>query len=119
MIHQSITWSTDISKAPKGDTVNVPFTTMVKGEPQARTRQEHQTVKILALTNCGMVVSSYWIPPKKGATGVVTDVGRWSGFNPGSDPVLWAPWPDAEQLTQTYAAIKSADDFLAHSEQDA
>lgn len=119
MIHQSITWSDDISKAPKGEMIDVPFTTMVKGEPQARTRQEHQTVKILALTNCGMVVSSYWIPPKKAATGVVVDPGRWSGFNPGSNPVLWAPWPDAETLTRTYNVIKSVDVTLPHSEGDA
>ncbi|NTA27436.1 hypothetical protein [Allorhizobium ampelinum] len=100
MITTQLTWSTDISKAPKGDYVTTNYTVLVKGQPQERTRTEHVPTKILALTNCGMVVSTYWRPAEYAKTveNHVLNGDCWSGFSRGTSPVMWTAWPDAKEL---------------------
>ncbi len=103
MITTHLHWSSDISAAPKGEMVTTPYTIMVKGEPKERTRTEHVPVKILALTKCGKVVSTYWL------LGTAYGAGRWSGLADGESPLLWALWPDAAELAGSVAAIDAVE----------
>ena len=111
MITTHLHWSSDITKAPKGEMVTTPYHQMVKGQAVERSRTEHVPTKILAVTNCGKVVSTYWIPAKHNASGAVLDGDRWSGFNRGDKPLLWAPWPDAAELAASHHAITSVGDW--------
>ena len=104
-------WSPDMTKAPRGEMVTSTYQTMVKGKPHEATKTEHVATKILALTKCGKVVSTYWMPGKKTASGGVLDAARWSGLATGETPVLWAPWPDAAELAASHAAITSVGDW--------
>jgi hypothetical protein len=94
MIHTYLNWSTDISKAPHGEMVTTTQTVLVKGQPQERQRFDHVPTKILALTKCGKVTPTYWIPGKEGTL----DGERWSGLNRGEAPLAWCAWPDADEL---------------------
>lgn len=108
MIHTHLQWSDDIAKAPKGETVTTTTSVLVKGKPVKRERTEHVPVKILALTNCGNVIATYWMPASKHTlNGVVLDGDRWHGFNRGQSPLLWALWPDAAELSASLAAINA------------
>lgn len=113
MITTTSTWSTDISKAPKGRHVETTRQVTVKGEMVDRTISTFVPDKIMALTNCGKIIESQWIPPRLTATGSVLDGDRWSGLNRGSEPVAWALWPDAEALEATISAKRAADDRMA------
>jgi hypothetical protein len=113
MITTFSTWSTDISKAPKGRNVETTRLVTVKGETVERTISAFVADQILALTSCGMIIQSQWVPPRLTATGSVLDGDRWSGFNRGDEPVAWALWPDAEALEATIAAKRAADDRMA------
>lgn len=108
MFETVLTWSSDMTTAPKGEYVTTTRTILVKGEPQTRSSKEHVPTKIMALTNCGKVVSTYWIPGKYTASGSILDGDRWSGFNRGSVPVLWAHWPDADDLLAHTKAEEAA-----------
>lgn len=118
MITTHLKWSDDISKAPKGEYVTTTYQTMVKGKPHEVTKTEHAPTKILALTKCGKVVSTYWLPAKQTASGALLDGGRWSGLATGEEPLRWALWPDAAELIATHEALKAAG-ALAYAEEDA
>ena len=118
MIHTHLHWSSDIASAPKGEMVATTYQTMVKGKPHLVTKTEHVTQKILALTSCGKVVSTYWLLPKVSGSGALLDGGRWSGFGTGETPLLWALWPNSTELLATHEALKTAD-ALAYAEEDA
>lgn len=108
MIHTHLQWSDDIANAPKGETVTTTTSVLVKGKPVEREKTEHVPVKILALTNCGKVVQTYWMPPSKFTQGgEVLDGDRWWGFGHGRSPILWALWPDAAELSASLAAINA------------
>lgn len=108
MITTRLHWSDDISKAPKGEYVTTTYQTMVKGKPHEVTKTEHVPTKILALTKCGKVVDTRWIPAKHTASGAVLDGDRWSGFNRGDAPLRWALWPDAAELVKSHEAQSRA-----------
>lgn len=96
MTTTSIHWSTDMTKAPRGENVPRIMQVMVKGEAKEQTRYDFVPTRILALTKCGKVVPTYWIPGKAGTL----DGERWSGLNRGEQPLAWAAWPDADELTK-------------------
>ena len=104
MITTHLHWSSDISAAPKGEMVTTPYHQMVKGEAKERSRTEHVPTKILALSSCGKVVVTYWIPEKQTQSGSILSHGHWSGFAErpeyGGGPVLWAAMPDPNELKQ-------------------
>lgn len=119
MITTHLHWSSDITKAPRGEMVTTPYHQMVKGQPVERSRTEHVPTKILALTNCGKVISTYWMPASKHTlNGEVLDGDRWHGFNRGQSPLLWALWPDASELAASLSTVEAID-VLAFSEVDA
>lgn len=97
-IQTTLDWSSAMEKAPKGEYVTTITKVMVKGVVQDRERTDHVATKILALTKCGKVITTYWIPEKLTSTGFLLDGDRWSGFTRGVLPLLWAPWPDADVL---------------------
>lgn len=113
-IYQQIKWSSDISAAPKGETVVNKRTMLVKGKPVDQEIPTFIPTFILALTKCGKVVRTYWIP----GNGRPLEA-RWSGLNHGEQPLAWAHWPDAAELDATLAAANAADAILAHAEEDA
>lgn len=96
-------WSTDISKAPKGELVERHVTYQRNGETYTRLLEDFVPTPLMAVTSCGKVVRTYWIPPRKTANGGLLDGDRWSGFNHGSEPVAWALWPVAPELERAAA----------------
>lgn len=86
-------WNHDITAAPRGKMVkktrHVPTKTGAK-EMEVETFVRD---KILAVHPEGLVSQSYWIPPIYTKSGEVLEGDRWSGFNRGTDPIAWAPWP--------------------------
>lgn len=119
MITTPLNWSSDISQAPRGENVTTPYQTMVKGEAKELTRTEFVPTKILALTRCGKVIQTHWIPEARAQGGAIMRYGHWSGFPEkpeyGGGPLLWAPWPDPDALQ----VALSATDVLDHAEVDA
>lgn len=89
-------WSTDISTAPRGKTVTVTRT--IKGEQ--REIEEQRREYILAVQSDNTVVMTCWIPPRYTQSGKLLEGNRWSGFNLGSEPIAWAPWPTYESVAK-------------------
>lgn len=122
MITSFLHWSDDINAAPKGEMVTTKFHQMVKGEPVERSRTKHVPTRILAVSACGKVCVTYWVPEKLTQSGSILSHGHWSGFAErheyGAGPVLWAAMPDAAELLASHAAITAAD-ALAYAEEDA
>lgn len=108
MIYSHLTWSDRIEDAPRGEMVTTTYHQMVKGEIVERQRTEHVPTKILALTNCGKVIPTYWIPARHTASGAVLHGGLWSGLATGEEPLRWALWPDAAELMASHSAISCA-----------
>lgn len=98
MIKATIEWSSDIEAAPRGETVTKVTTFTRDGKQQQRTLEEFVPTRILALSRCGKVISSHWIPPRYTQSEAVLDGDRWHGFNRGAPPVMWALWPNGEAL---------------------
>ncbi len=113
MIHTHLHWQTDISKAPRGENVPRTIQVMIKGEAKEQTRTDFVPMRILALSKCGKVMPTYWIPGKPGAL----DGDRWSGFNRGEQPLAWAAWPDADELMASIKVVIAAAPVL--DEEDA
>lgn len=114
MIHTHLHWSDDITKAPKGHVAKEPYTLAVNGKLVERERTYYEHVRLLALTNCGKVISTHWIPASKHTQdGEVLDGDRWHGFTRGQTPLLWALWPDAVELSASLSAINAASEFDA------
>ena len=127
MITTTLNWSADISAAPRGELIETVLTSTRNGKPVEQRKSEHVSPKILALTKCGKIVSTYWIPEKLTSTGAVLGGAKWSGLATGEWPVLWAPWPDAAALAELHALGVEDDmpgeirlgDLLDHAEVDA
>ncbi|CAM3516849.1 hypothetical protein G6L26_007515 [Agrobacterium radiobacter] len=83
-------WNHDISAAPRGKMV--PYTR--KGKDGPVQSEQYRKEYILAVDMHGDVYQSYWIPPRYTQSGGLLEGNRWSGFNPGVDPIAWAPWPE-------------------------
>lgn len=92
-------WNHDLSQAPRGKMV--PYTR--KGKDGPVQAEQYRKEYILAVDVHGVVWQSYWIPPRYTQSGGLLEGNRWSGFNPGVDPIAWAPWPE-------YAASHQFDD---------
>ncbi len=98
MITTTLIWSSDISTAPRGETVQRRKIVTVNGELVERFTPEFIPHPIIAMTKAGEVVKTHWLPPRLSGSGAPLDGGRWSGLATGSDPVLWAAWPNAAEL---------------------
>ncbi len=83
-------WNHDLSQAPRGKMV--PYTR--KGKDGPVQSEQYRKEYILAVDVHGDVYQSYWIPPRYTQSGGLLEGNRWSGFNPGVDPIAWAPWPE-------------------------
>ncbi|MFK3847902.1 hypothetical protein ACI2J5_00180 [Agrobacterium pusense] len=83
-------WNHDISAAPRGKMV--PYTR--KGKDGPVQSEQYRKEYILAVDVHGDVYQYYWIPPRYTQSGGLLEGNRWSGFNPGVDPIAWAPWPE-------------------------
>lgn len=83
-------WNHDLSQAPRGKMV--PYTR--KGKDGPVQSEQYRKEYILAVDEHGVVSQSYWIPPRHTQSGGLLEGNRWSGFNPGVDPIAWAPWPE-------------------------
>lgn len=83
-------WNHDLSAAPRGKMV--PYTR--KGKDGPVQAEQYRKEYILAVNVHGDVYQSYWIPPRYTQSGGLLEGNRWSGFNPGVDPIAWAPWPE-------------------------
>lgn len=82
-----MSWSFDMSKAPRGSyvVVNRKFG---KGQADAKVFQPD---KVILASKCGKVTVSHYIPDEK----------RWSMFQPGETPVAWQPWPEHPSVAGT------------------
>lgn len=89
-------WNHDISAAPRGKIV--PYTR--KGKDGPVQSEQYRKEYILAVDVRGVVAQSYWIPPRYTQSGALLEGNRWSGFNPGVDPIAWAPWPEYDPGNQ-------------------
>lgn len=94
-------WNHDISAAPRGKMV--PYTR--KGKDGPVQSEQYRKEYILAVDVHGDVYQSYWIPPRFTQSGGLLEGNRWSGFNPGVDPIAWAPWPEYPNNSKSDAAI--------------
>lgn len=70
---------------------------------------------VLAVHKTGKVVQSYWVPVRHTLSGKVLEGNRWSGFNLGSDPIAWAPWPTYEPnaVVQPMSVNTGAVEFMS------
>ncbi|QIB36932.1 hypothetical protein G3A56_02085 [Rhizobium oryzihabitans] len=96
-------WNHDISAAPRGKMV--PYAR--KGKDGPIITESFRKEYILAVDVHGDVYQSYWIPPRHTQAGTLLEGNRWSGFNPGVDPIAWAPWPEYE-----FASATTSEDAL-------
>ena len=100
-------WNHDLSQAPLGKMV--PYTR--KGKDGPIVTESFRKDFILAVDAHGVVSQSYWIPPRYTQSGQILEGNRWSGFNPGIDPIAWAPWPEYvadHQLAEDPAPVTRA-----------
>ncbi|ANV26857.1 hypothetical protein [Agrobacterium pusense] len=101
-------WNHDLSQAPRGKMV--PYTR--KGKDGPVQSEQYRKEYILAVDEHGVVSQSYWIPPRYTQSGSLLEGNRWSGFNPGVDPIAWAPWPVYEfKAAPDDAAVTSGNDL--------
>lgn len=97
MISTKIEWSDDPAAAPRGRSVE---RRKLVGADKEITSSEFVPDFLMAISKCGQVVRTYWIPARYTQTGKLLDGGRWSGFATGEDPVLWASWPNGAALIE-------------------
>lgn len=76
-------WNFNISEAPKGGYV----TQSVKSRDKDIQKEIYKTVKIIAATHCGKVITTKWLPEIDG------EGGRWEMFCKGQEPLAWMEWP--------------------------
>ena len=83
-----MSWSTDISAAPRGKRVKT--SKMVNGKKHTSTSTEREHVWLA--TKDGAVILSYWIWPKD------SDRGRWImlGATDPEKPLAWYPFTEGE-----------------------
>lgn len=108
MITKEIRWSTDMSKAPKGEMVTKVVEYMRDGKLTKRSSEERVPTRILTLSKCGKVQASHWMLAKYTTSGKLLEGGRWHGFNHGSEPLMWALWPSADELMAEVAGTVAA-----------
>lgn len=89
-------WNHDITQAPRGRTVQTIRKVKTSIGVIERPVDEPRREDILAVHKSGLVVQSYWIPPRHTGSGKLLEGNRWSGFNLGEDPIAWATWPTYE-----------------------
>lgn len=122
MIHQTLTWSTDISAAPNGEMVTTTRTVLRKEKPVEVSETEHVPVRILAISECGIISISHWVPEKHLSSGNVRQIGHWYGYfadhKMSTVPKAWAYMPDAAEI-RAILASGEAIDVLPLSEVDA
>lgn len=75
-----MTWSSDISQAPRGNMVE----TTVQTSKGPRTTSRLVPTKVILTTKCGKVTLSQYIPDEE----------RWLMLGKGEQPVAWQPWPE-------------------------
>ncbi|MDO6966953.1 hypothetical protein [Rhizobium alvei] len=98
MITTVLEWSTDIDAAPRGEIVEKVVDVQRNGKRERRVYEEYVPTKILALTKCGKIVVTHYIPPRFTQSGSKLDGDRWSVFAANEAPVMWAAMPSAEIL---------------------
>ncbi len=76
-------WNFNISKAPKGDFVNV---TRSRKDEEV-TFREYRPTKIILATKCGKVIVSHWLNPE------TPEGGRWNFLAKDEQPIAWMPFP--------------------------
>lgn len=83
-----MTWSFDISAAPRGEWLHGTATRTDKaGKETIVETSEYQHEWVWLWSKCGKKVRSRWLPPTK-----FTPVGRWDGFANGEVPAAWHPY---------------------------
>lgn len=107
MITTILKWSDDIDSAPKGEYVSTDKTIIRGGKVVSMTSTDYVAPRLMALTKCGKVVSTKWLPDRLAPDGTIRDGGRWDGFNPGSSPLLWAEWPDGVELSGSLSVVQN------------
>lgn len=83
-------WNTDISKAPRGKTVETTVITAKGPRPASR----FIPVRVILATKCGKVVLSHFIPDDEGR-------GRWQMLAKREEPLAWMAWPEFPQSATT------------------
>ena len=78
-----MTWNFDITSAPRGKEVITKITV----DGKERMKREHHVDPVWLALESGEVIRSYWIPESK-----TTGQARWSGMNPGGEPMAWQPF---------------------------
>ena len=95
-----MTWSFDISTAPRGKTVTTTRLVNDKNSASGKSVKDFEEFReepVILATKCGKVVRSYWMQKE----------GRWAGFATGEQPLAWMPWPEHPHHSNTDAAISS------------
>jgi hypothetical protein len=82
-----MTWSFDISEAPRGATVTEHRKT-AKAEFDV---EVFKPARVILATKCGKVVKSQWLPVDANEG---RKVARWEMLHVGEEPVAWQPWPE-------------------------
>jgi len=78
-----MTWSFEISTAPKGRNITVMRTARSKDGVTRFPVEEFEPDHVWLATKCGKVLKSYWIPE------TAKNEGRWAGLGTKEQPVAW------------------------------
>jgi len=81
-----MTWSFDISSAPRGHNITVMRTARSKDGVTRVPVKEFEPDHVWLATICGKVIKSYWIPETD------KNEGRWAGFATKEQPKAWQPF---------------------------
>lgn len=89
-----MSWSTDISAAPRGKRVTVRKIGK-NGKVHAQTVTEHEPVWLA--TKCGVVTKAHWLWPRKlGQYGTQMSAARWNMLSANEKPLAWRPFIEGE-----------------------
>lgn len=94
-----MTWSTDISKAPRGHYDVVPA-----GPDKTASRRVFKPEPIIAASACGVVCLTYWIDSEL----------RWNMFAAGQQPIAWQSYPGPRAYVDDKGRTRYAVDLPPH-----
>lgn len=94
-----MTWSTDMSRAPRGK-----FRVVASGRDGNGTRKVPELVTIIAASACGVVTLTRWLDGEK----------RWDMFTAEVPPVAWQPYAGPRTYVDAKGKTRYAVDLPSH-----
>lgn len=105
-----MTWSFDISAAPRGEWITSTETRKGKdGKTELVESKEYRHEWVWLFTKCMKKVRTRWLPPSR-----FSSAGRWDGLAHGEAPIAWHPYivPDDPVMPGSAAVAAVNDDYV-------